>query len=148
MNDSSPSSQIARPRQPAWNKGKLTGPKPPLRPGTCGRSGPSCNWSPARATWPCSILRSTASCVVATSWRSVWMMWRPTGTRSTELLSARGNGSAGPLRADRGDTPSAGRLPTRERPESRAILVPGPARVRSVADDAPICSAGLPMDQR
>src|SRR5262245_14576342 len=33
MNDSSPSSQIARPRQPAWNKGKLTGPKPPLRPG-------------------------------------------------------------------------------------------------------------------
>ena len=33
MNDSNPSSQIARPRQPAWNKGKLTGPKPPLRPG-------------------------------------------------------------------------------------------------------------------
>src|SRR5215468_6801160 len=33
MNDSNPSSQIARPRRPAWNKGKLTGPKPPLRPG-------------------------------------------------------------------------------------------------------------------
>jgi len=26
-------SQIARPRPPAWNKGKLTGSKPPLRPG-------------------------------------------------------------------------------------------------------------------
>jgi integrase len=33
MNDSNPSSQMARPRRPAWNKGKLTGPKPPLRPG-------------------------------------------------------------------------------------------------------------------
>jgi integrase len=33
MNDSNPSSQIARPRPRAWNKGKLTGPKPPLRPG-------------------------------------------------------------------------------------------------------------------
>src|SRR5499426_2219733 len=33
MNDSSPSSQIARPRRPAWNKGKLTGPKLALRLG-------------------------------------------------------------------------------------------------------------------
>ena len=33
MNDSDPSSQTARPRRPAWNKGKLTGPKPPLRLG-------------------------------------------------------------------------------------------------------------------
>ena len=33
MNDSNPSSPIARPRRQAWNKGKLAGPKPPLRPG-------------------------------------------------------------------------------------------------------------------
>ena len=33
MSDSNTSSQIARPRRPAWNKGKLTGPKPPLRSG-------------------------------------------------------------------------------------------------------------------
>src|SRR5215510_16448684 len=33
MNDSNPSLPIAGPRRPAWNKGKLTGPKPPLRPG-------------------------------------------------------------------------------------------------------------------
>ena len=33
MNHSDPPSQTARPRRPAWNKGKLTGPKPPLRPG-------------------------------------------------------------------------------------------------------------------
>ena len=32
MNDSNPTSP-ARPPQPARNKGKLTGPKPPLRPG-------------------------------------------------------------------------------------------------------------------
>ena len=33
MNDSNPPSSNARPHRPAWNKGKLTGPKPPLRPG-------------------------------------------------------------------------------------------------------------------
>jgi hypothetical protein len=33
MNDSNPQSSNARPVRPAWNKGKLTGPKPPLRPG-------------------------------------------------------------------------------------------------------------------
>ena len=31
MNDSDPPG--ATPRTPVWNKGKLTGPKPPLRPG-------------------------------------------------------------------------------------------------------------------
>src|SRR5262249_25938398 len=95
--------------------------------GTCGQSGSNCTWSAARATWPCSILRSTASCAVATSWRSGWTTWRPTGTRSTEQLSARENGSARPLRADRGHTSGAGRLPAGERPESGTILVPGPA---------------------
>ena len=33
MNDSNPSSSITRLRRSAWNKGKLTGPKPPLWPG-------------------------------------------------------------------------------------------------------------------
>ena len=33
MNDSNPSSPSARPRRAAWNKGKMPGPKPPLRPG-------------------------------------------------------------------------------------------------------------------
>ena len=35
------------PKRVPWNKGKLTGAKPPLRP--------------ALATWPCSIWQSTAS---------------------------------------------------------------------------------------
>ena len=33
MNDSNSPSSNARPERPAWNTGKLTGPKPPLRPG-------------------------------------------------------------------------------------------------------------------
>jgi integrase len=33
MNDSNSSSPIVRPRRAAWNKGKMPGPKPPLRPG-------------------------------------------------------------------------------------------------------------------
>src|SRR5215469_12117713 len=32
MNESNPPSS-PRPRRPAWNKGKMVGPKPPLRPG-------------------------------------------------------------------------------------------------------------------
>src|SRR5262245_28723903 len=31
--DSKPSSVITRPRRPAWNKGQLADPKPPLQPG-------------------------------------------------------------------------------------------------------------------
>ena len=116
--------------------------------GRCGQSGPSCNWSAARATWQCSILRSTASCAVATSWRSG-------GRRGTQRLRGRQsnyppeqNGSARPLRADRGHTPGAGRLPAGERTESGTILVPRPACPGSVTDDAPICSAGFPLDRR
>jgi len=33
MDDSKPSSSITKPDRPARNKGKFTGPKPPLRPG-------------------------------------------------------------------------------------------------------------------
>jgi len=75
MNDNNPSAQISWPCRAAWNKGKLTGPKPPLRPGHV--------WSiraklqlerRTRETWQGSTLRSTASCVGAISWSSVWTM--------------------------------------------------------------------------
>jgi hypothetical protein len=52
MDASNPSSPSAGPARPAWNKGKLTGPKPPLR---LGQFEPGCNWNAVRATWPCSI---------------------------------------------------------------------------------------------
>jgi hypothetical protein len=45
MNDSNPPPSSARPPQPTRNKGKLTGPKPPLRPGHVWSIRPSCSWS-------------------------------------------------------------------------------------------------------
>ena len=32
MNDNEPINSRGQPRRPPWNKGKLVGPKPPLRP--------------------------------------------------------------------------------------------------------------------
>jgi hypothetical protein len=77
MNDSNPSSPIAGPRRAAWNKGKLTGPKPPLRPGHV--------WSIRAKLQLERRMREVATwspCVSTT--------WRPTGTRSTGQPSARG----------------------------------------------------------
>jgi hypothetical protein len=39
-----------------WNKGKITGPKPPLRPSHAGQYVPSWVWRSATATWQCSTL--------------------------------------------------------------------------------------------
>ena len=79
----------------------------------------------------------------------------PCGRRGTQRLRGRQsnyppeqNGSARPLRADRGHTPGAGRLPAGERTESGTILVPWPACPGSVTHDAPIGSAGFPLDRR
>ena len=118
--------------------------------GTCGQSGPSCNWSAARATWAMFNLAidSKLSGCDPVALRVGDVTWHRTGKRSTDQLSAEENGSARPLRADRGHTPGAGRLPAGERPESGAIVVSGPTCRGSVADDAPICSAAFPMDQR
>jgi hypothetical protein len=54
-------------RRVPWNKGKLTGAKPPRDPNTSGRSGRSSRLKAAFATLPCSIWRLTASCVAVTS---------------------------------------------------------------------------------
>ena len=56
-----------RPAFTPWNKGKLIGAKPPLRPNTSGRSAPSSRLRGASATWLCSISRSTAGCAAAMS---------------------------------------------------------------------------------
>jgi hypothetical protein len=57
-----------KPKRVPWNKGKLTGAKPPLRSKQVCRSGQSSRLSTALVTSPCSIWQSTASLVVAT-WR-------------------------------------------------------------------------------
>jgi len=55
MNESNPSSQIAGPRRPAWNKGKLAGSKPPLRLGHVWSSG-------VGATSTMSVWSRTSGC--------------------------------------------------------------------------------------
>jgi hypothetical protein len=50
-----------------WNKGKLTGAKPPLRPKHVWSIAPSFKWQTASAIWRYSIWPSTASCAVAMS---------------------------------------------------------------------------------
>src|SRR5205823_3420794 len=45
----------ASPRREPWNKGKLIGQKPPLRPKHVWSIRPDCRWTGARATWRCSI---------------------------------------------------------------------------------------------
>jgi hypothetical protein len=57
MNDNDLGPRPTRFRE-LWNKGKLVGPKPPLR--LSGRYGGSCSSKGERAISPCSILRSTA----------------------------------------------------------------------------------------
>ena len=83
MNDSNSSSLNPKPDRSAWNKGKLTGPKPPLRPGHVWLIRAKLQLKGAHATWHCSISPSTASCGAAISSRCASMTWRPTGTPST-----------------------------------------------------------------
>jgi hypothetical protein len=64
-------SSAAGVQRPAWNKGKITDPKPPLRPVTLGRYAPSWIWRSARMAWQCSASRLTVNCVTAISSRSL-----------------------------------------------------------------------------
>jgi hypothetical protein len=66
MQDSEKPSPATSKRTP-WNKGKLTGAKPPLRPKHVWSIALSFKWQTASATWRCSISPSIASCVVAMS---------------------------------------------------------------------------------
>ena len=58
---------LASHKRVPWNKGKVTGAKPPLRPKTFGRSGQNSRSKVVLGTSPCSTWRSTASCVAVTS---------------------------------------------------------------------------------
>ena len=62
------SREICHPgRNTPWNKGKLIGAKPPLRPKHVCRSAPSCKSRNESAIWRCSMWPSTASCAAAMS---------------------------------------------------------------------------------
>ena len=80
MSDFENSIATAISRRP-WNKGKLTGAKPPLRPNMSGRFGRSFRSRVAFATLPCLIWRLTASFAAVTSSRSRSRMSLPEDTR-------------------------------------------------------------------
>src|SRR5262245_21998007 len=105
-----------------------TGPKPPLRPGHV--------WSIRVKLQLERRTRDLAMFNLANRQQAARLRPRgaPGGRRGATRVRGRQsnyrpekNGSARPLRADRGHTPGAGRLPAGERPESGTILVPGPA---------------------
>jgi hypothetical protein len=74
----------ATPKRVPWNKGKLIGPRPPLRQKHVWQSGLGCRLSSKRAIWRCSIWRSIASCVAATLSQSGSMTLRRMAMRSSE----------------------------------------------------------------
>ena len=77
-----------------WNKGKLTGAKPPLRPKTSGQFGRNSRSKAAFATSQCSIWRSTASFAAAMSSLCGSKMLLPADTLRIEQWSDRENRSA------------------------------------------------------
>ena len=90
MNDHDPSSSDTAPVRPPWNKGKIIGPRPPLRPGHV--------WSirarlhlerRLRDLALFNLSRSTASCEAAISLRCASVISRPMVTRLTEPASVR-----------------------------------------------------------
>src|SRR5262252_10347933 len=90
MDDSDLSFPDTATARPAWDKGKIIGPRPPLRPGHV--------WSIRAKLQLDRSTRDLAMFNLAIDSKlrgcdlvcSAWMTWRLTGTRSTEQLSARG----------------------------------------------------------
>jgi hypothetical protein len=149
MNDSNSSSPIAGPRRPAWNKGKLTGPKPPLRPGHV--------WS----------IRAKLQLERRTRDLTLFNLAIDSKLRGCDLVALRvddvaPNGyavdrakyppekdrPARSVRADGGDTPGPRRLSSPGRSQAGRVPVPGPTRSRSTLDDAPVRAPRLRMGTR
>ena len=70
MNDNDASVTDKPARRAPWNKGKLIGPKPPLRQGHVCQFELGSNSRGAAAILPSSTSPSTASCAVAMWWQS------------------------------------------------------------------------------
>jgi hypothetical protein len=128
--------------RPAWNKGKMPGAKPSLRPGQVW----AIRANSERATWRCSIWLSTASSAAAISSLCASMTSRPMAMRWTARLC--GSERQVGVRADRANAPSAGRLPSQRWPQGRRVLVPRPSGPRSILDDAPVCAPCFRMGER
>ena len=90
MNDNDPPSTMPRRGRPAWNKGKMPGPKPPLRPGHVWAIRAKLQLEKRTrdlAMFNLAIDSKLRGCdLVALR----WMTWHPTATPSTEPISAIG----------------------------------------------------------
>ena len=76
------------PKQIPWNKGKLIGAKPPLRPKHIWSIRAKLQVEDMSVTWPCSTLPSTASCGAAMSLPSKSRMSRQAGARRSDDAAA------------------------------------------------------------
>ena len=95
---------VVKPTRVPWNKGKLVGAKPPLRPSHVWSIRTKLQIEGRSAILRCSTWRSTASCGAVTSLPFVLMTWRRAVTRWTARRFAKEDRSAGPVRADRPNT--------------------------------------------
>ena len=145
MNDSNPSSS-PRPGRPAWNKGKMPGPKPPLRPGR---------------VW---VIRAKLQIEKRTRDLAMFNLAIDSKLRGCDLMALRVDDVAPnsyaidrpteedrpsrSLRADRTDAPGSGRLSSYHRPQVRRLFFPGPPRARSIVDDPPVRAPGIRMGGR
>jgi hypothetical protein len=128
MNDSDPPSS-ARLDRPAWNKGKLTGPKPPLRPGHVWsiraklqlerrtRDLTMFNLAIDSKLRGCDLVALRVDDVAPNGYAVDRATVRPEENRSTR-----------PVRADGGYATGAGRLHTVEWAKARAMPFSRPAR--------------------
>jgi hypothetical protein len=87
MNDADTSA--CPPRSP-WNKGKITGPKPPLRPGHVWAIRAKLHLEKRTRDLAMLNLAIDSNCVAVTSSRYGSRMWRRMATPSTEPMFGRG----------------------------------------------------------
>jgi len=127
MSDDTRSPETRSSRTP-WNKGKLTGPKPPLKSGRSGPSGSACSWRTSYATSPSSTRDRQ---------QAAWL--RPGRAARPRCRARRHRGAprhrppaqdpaAGAVRADRPDSGVGRRVDHPREAPVRGISVP--SRVR------------------
>ena len=80
----------ASPKRVPWNRGKLIGPRPPLRQKDVWQSERRCRSSSRSAIWRYSIWPLIASYAATTLSRSEWMTLPLMGTPSCERACAEG----------------------------------------------------------